>query len=80
MRLLLLFIIMNLFLPEVFGFKVYSYNERGERVYKEITPEIAHYNKSRPRRAFIRQPRKNWEISDSMRARKITTSQFTHRN
>ena len=60
--------------------KRYWYNENGEREYVEITQEEIHRIKSAPRRAFIRQPRVNWDITPAMRARKQTTSQFTHRN
>ena len=80
MRLIVILILFSLILPEAYAFNEYSYNTNGERVYTEITPEITHYNKSRPRRAFIRQPRKNWEMTPAMRARKRTSSQFTHRN
>lgn len=80
MRFVAIFILFSLILPEACAFKVYSYDSSGNRVYTEITPEIAHKNKSRPRRAFIRQPRKSWEITPAMRTRKRTSSQFTHRN
>ena len=80
MRFIAILLLFSLILPEAYAFKSYSYNMNGERVYTEITPEIAHYNKSRPRRAFVRQPRKSWEITPAMRARKRTMSQFTHRN
>lgn len=61
------------------AYKVYWYDENGERVYKTIEQkDFAKYKKFQ-RRAFIRVPRTNWEITDKMRARKMTTSQFTHR-
>lgn len=60
--------------------KRYWYNEKGERVYESITQEEIHRIKSAPRRSYIRVPRSNWEITPAMRARKQTTSQFTHRN
>ena len=80
MRLVIFFVLFSLILPEAYAYKAYSYDMNGERVYTEITPEIARKNKSRPRRAYIRQPRANWEMSPAMRSRKRTSSQFTHRN
>lgn len=59
--------------------KRYWYNEKGERIYETITQEEIHRVKSAPRRSYIRVPRTNWEITPVMRARKKTTSQFTHR-
>ena len=60
--------------------KRYWYNENGERVYESITQEDIRRVKNAPRRSYIRVPRTNWEITPAMRARKKTTSQFTHRN
>ena len=69
-----------LFSPSVEAYKVYSYDENGERVYRTIEQkDFAKYKKFQ-RRGFVRQPRTNWEITDRMRARKMTTSQYTHRN
>ena len=63
-----------------FAYKVYYYDENGERVYKTIEQKDFAKYKNAPRRAFVRYPRKNWEITDRMRARKMTSSQYTHRN
>ncbi len=62
------------------AYKVYSYNENGERVYRTIEQKDFAKYKNAPKRAFIRYPRTRWEITDSMRARKMTSSQYTHRN
>ena len=67
------------FAPSVEAYKVYFYNEKGERVYKTIEQKDFAKYKNAPRRTFIRYPRKNWEITDGMRARKMTSSQYTHR-
>ena len=76
--LLLMIIILNTNLA--LAFRVYHYNQEGERVYRTITEEDIKRNKKVPRRTFIRLPKKpNWEITDEMRARKKTTSDFTHR-
>ena len=62
------------------AYKEFSYNENGERVYRTISQEdFAKYKKFR-KRTFVYHPRTNWEITDSMRARKMTISQYTHRN
>ncbi len=64
----------------VCAYKVYYYNENGERVYRTIEQKDFAKYKNAPKRAFIRHPRGNWEITDRMRARKLTSSQLTHRN
>lgn len=71
-RLLLFLIIITLNTQNVFAFKVCHYNENGERVYRTITEEDIRRNKSIPKRSFVRIPRENWEITDTMRARKKT--------
>ena len=77
---ILCFLLMVLLFPSsAEAYKVYSYNERGERVYKTIEQKDFAKYKNAPRKAFIRHPRKNWEITDRMRARKMTSSQYTHR-
>ena len=62
------------------AYKVYWYDDNGDRVYHTVTKEETDKNKKAPRRAFIRCPRTNWEITPAMRARKRPLSQFTHRN
>lgn len=58
------------FIPQGLAYKVYFYNAEGERVYRTVEQnEFAKY-KNVKRRAYIRQPRTNWEITDAMRARK----------
>lgn len=57
---------------QVFAYKVYYYDEQGERVYKTIEQKDFAKYKNAPRRAHIRKPRINWEITDKMRARKKT--------
>lgn len=70
-RAFLILLIISITLP-VFAYKAYWYDENGNRVYKTISQEEISKNKNRPRRAYVRQPRKNWEISPEMRARKRT--------
>ena len=53
-----------------FAYKVYHYDSEGKRVYKTIEQKDFAKYKNAPRRAFIRQPRTNWEITPQMRARK----------
>lgn len=59
-----------LFQQNCLAFKVYSYDEEGNRVYRTITPEEFSKYKKQKRRSFVRVPRTNWEISDAMRANK----------
>ena len=66
-------------MPPAEAYKVYSYDSDGNRVYKTVEQkDFAKYKKA-PRRSYIRRPRTNWEITDSMRARKKTSSEYTHR-
>ena len=60
--------------------KKYWFDENGEKVFAPISQEEIHRRKSAPRRAYVRVPRTNWEMTPAMRARKKTTSQRTHRN
>lgn len=78
-KVLLSLIVLILCSQSVFAYKVFSYNDKGERVYRTIEQKDFKKNKNRPRRAYIRPPRKSWEITDKMRARKKTTSDITHR-
>lgn len=79
MRLFLLTLFILMTIPQAHAFKVYSYNSEGDRVYKTIEQKDFAKYKNAPRRSFIRKPRTNWEITPQMRARKQTSSQFTHR-
>ena len=79
-KIILLTLILILNIPYTWAYKIYYYDNNGERVYITVTPEMAKKNKSRPRRAYIRKPRTNWEITDSMRSRKMTISQYMHRD
>ena len=69
-----------LLVPEILAYKVFYYDGNGNRVYRRIEQKDFAKYKNAPRRAYIRKPRTNWEITDSMRARKRTSSQMTHRN
>lgn len=76
----ILSILFLFFVPPSFAFKIYHYDQNGERVYTTVDPKDYAKNKSKPKRAFVRQPRLNWDITDEMRAHnKRTTSDFTHR-
>lgn len=69
-KFLLVLIILLLSYRPVNAYKVYYYDKDGERVYKTIEQKDFAKYKNAPRRAFIRKPRTNWEITDKMRARK----------
>lgn len=73
-------VLLLFFIPEVFAYKVYYYDESGNRVYRAIEQEEITRNKNRPRRAFVRQPRLNWEITDEMRARNKRTFKYYGKN
>lgn len=62
-----------------FAYKVFYYDSNGNRVYKTIEQKDFAKYKNAPKRSFVRQPRTNWEITDRMRARKMTISQYTNR-
>ena len=66
-------------MPSVEAYKVYSYDSNGNRVYRTVEQKDFAKYKNAPRRSYIRKPRTNWEITDSMRARKRTSSEYTHR-
>ena len=66
-------------MPSVEAYKVYWYDSNGNRVYRTIEQKEFSRYKNAPRRSFVRCPRTNWEISERMRARKMTSSQFTNR-
>ena len=66
-------------MPSVEAYKVYSYNSNGDKVYKTVEQKDFARYKNAPRRSYIRKPRANWEITDRMRSRKKTSSDFTHR-
>lgn len=75
-----IFVLMLFFIPKADAYKVFYYDADGNRIYKTIEQKDFAKYKNRPRRSYVRIPRTNWEITDSMRARKHTTSQTTHRN
>ena len=52
------------------AYKVYYYDTEGNRIYKTVEQKDFARYKNAKRRAFVRTPRTNWEITDSMRARK----------
>ena len=78
LKYILVFLIFFSTLPAE-AYKVFSYDANGNRVYRTVEQKDFAYYKNAPRRAFIRRPRVNWEITDAMRARKKTSSDFTHR-
>ncbi len=79
-RIFLILLVLIVYAQTAEAYKVYSYNENGERVYRTVEQKDFAKYKNAPRRAFVRYPRKNWEITEGMRARKMTSSQYTHRN
>ena len=72
MKLLLICIFLIFSSSKAMAYKVFYYNAEGERVYQTIAQKDFSKYKKAPKRAFVRQPRKNWEITDQMRARKKT--------
>lgn len=66
-------------MPSAEAYKVYSYDLNGNRVYRTVEQKDFAKYKNAPRRSYIRKPRLNWEITDKMRARKRTSSDYTHR-
>ena len=70
MRKIVCLLVCLTFVNPVFAYKVYYYDAEGNRVYRTIEQKDFAYYKNAPRRAFIRQPRAKWEITDEMRARK----------
>ena len=79
MRNFLLVLLIFLFIPTADANKVYSYDADGNRVYRTVEQKDFARYKNAPRRSYIRKPRTNWEITEMMRARKRTSSDFTHR-
>lgn len=78
LRIFLLATLFFLVLPAN-AYKVFSYDSDGNRIYRTVEPKDYARYKNAPRRSYIRRPRLNWEITDNMRARKRTSSYFTHR-
>ena len=68
------------FAQEAFAYKAYYYDKDGNRVYKTVEQKDIAYYKNRKRRAYIRQPRLNWEITDEMRARNKRTFNYKGKN
>ena len=56
-RLVFVLIVFCFISNSAFAFKVYRYNEKGERVYRTITQEDIRRNKAAPKRSFVRLPR-----------------------
>ena len=79
MRPLILILSLLILTPQAFAYKVYWYDANGNRVYRTVEQKDFAKYKNAPRRSYVRVPRTNWEISDAMRARKMTSSQMTHR-
>ncbi len=71
-KLICLIVFSLLFSSKVCAYKVFYYDAEGNRVYKTIEQKDFAVNKNRKRRAYVRTPRTNWEITDEMRARKKT--------
>ena len=67
-----LLVCMLIFASESLAYKVYYYDSNGKRVYRTVEQKDFAKYKNRKRRAFVRTPRTNWEITDAMRARKRT--------
>lgn len=79
-KLIIMFVILTLVVPESYAYKVYWYDSNGNRVYKTIEQKDFARYKNMPRRSYVRQPRTNWEYSGKRLNLKMTTSQYTHRN
>ena len=79
MRSFILIAVIFLLVSPAEAYKVFYYDSNGNRVYRTVEQKEFAYYKNAPRRSYIRRPRVNWEITDAMRARKKTSSQYTHR-
>ena len=79
MKSLIVIISLLIFTSQAQAYKAYWYDSEGNRVYKTIEQKDFAKYKNAPRRSYIKRPRTNWEITDAMRARKMTSSQMTHR-
>ena len=79
MRPFILILSLLILTPQAFAYKVYWYDANGNRVYRTVEQKDFAKYKNAPKRSFVRQPRTNWEITDRMRARKMTISQYTNR-
>ena len=79
-KLIILILILVVNVQFSYAFKVFYYDNNGNRVYKMITQDDIKKNKNRPKRTFTRKTKRNWEITDRMRANnKKTISDYTHR-
>lgn len=78
-KLFCIFLSFFIFASQAFAYKVYSYDENGNRVYKTIERKDYYKNKHRPKRSYVRTPRYNKDVTDVMRSRKRTFAQATHR-
>lgn len=67
---LYLVVFLLIFAQPVFAYKSYYYDSEGNRVYRTIEQKDFTKYKNAPRRAYVRTPRTNWEITDAMRANK----------
>lgn len=76
---IIIILLLLLFSPQVFAYKEYYFDENGNKCYRVLDPKDFKRYKNAPKRSFKRVPRVNWEITDAMRARKMTSSQYTHR-
>jgi len=71
MRKSLCLIMLYLFLTsEAYAYKVFYYDSEGNRLYRTVEQKDFAKYKNAKRRTFVRVPRTNWEITDTMRARK----------
>ena len=66
-------------MPSVEAYKVFSYDSNGNRIYRTVEQKDFAKYKNAHKRSYVRKPRVSWEITDAMRERKMTTSDFTHR-
>lgn len=74
-RLVLILLILS-FISPVYAYKVFSYDENGNRVYRTIEQKDFAKYKNRKKRAYVRTPRTNWEVTDQMRARNKRTYSY----
>ena len=79
MRSFILIALIFLLTSPVEAYKVYSYDSNGNRIYRTVEQKDFARYKNAPKRSYVRKPRVSWEITDAMRARKMTSSDFTHR-
>ena len=78
-QILSVILFMLIFFTQVFAYKTFSYDQDGNRVYKTVEQKDFSKYKNKKRRAYVRTPRTNWEVTDSMRVKKRTYNELRYK-